>query len=45
MSYVNRNVFNFGIIFALFLIDRLSKLAILNLSDTLGTLEITITSF
>ena len=43
MSYVNRNVFNFGIIFALFLIDRLSKLAILNLSDTLGTLEITIT--
>ncbi len=45
VSYVNRNVFNFGIIFALFLIDRLSKLAILNLSDTLGTLEITITSF
>ena len=45
MNFVNRNVLNFAFILFLFLIDRLSKLIILSLSEPSGIFEISLTSF
>ena len=45
MFFVNNNLFNYTLICFLFLLDRLSKVVILNLSEPSGSLDIPITSF
>ncbi len=45
MIFLNKNFFNYTLICFLFLTDRLSKIFILNLSDSSGKLDMSITSF
>ena len=42
---LNKNIFNFTVIFVIFLIDRLSKIIIINLAAPIDELSISITSF
>ena len=45
MSYLNKNIYSFLLIFFLFLTDRITKYFIVTLSETSGELLIPITSF
>ena len=45
MNFFKRNIYNFSLIFFLFLVDRASKYAILYLFETLDEPNIVITSF
>jgi len=44
-NMLNKNIFNFIIVFVIFLIDRLSKIIIINLAAPIDELNISITSF